>query len=189
MKRLLVILSVIFITSCETESLDPLLREQINNPTSGSGSGEATIQGRWRYATYEMEVITTTTGGSGTSNVSETISINDVQGANVDFNPDGTLNQAGALEIAESTDGDPPTNRTLDLTGSRGSYILSGTVLSTNIFNDLLGSTADPSGLIIRVTTLSSSSLNLSFSGSNSTMSGTENIETMFSGTATFTRR
>jgi hypothetical protein len=31
--------------------------------------------------------------------------------------------------------------------------------------------------------------LNLSFSGSNSTMSGTENIETMFSGTATFTRR
>ncbi|MBF4985053.1 hypothetical protein FNJ87_12145 [Nonlabens mediterrranea] len=186
MKKLFVILiSVLALTSCETEALDPGL----NPSTGGTGSGNvdaALLVGDWLYTDVETNTTTTTTV-SGTP-VSITASVDFVSSnAIMTFNVDGTYAITGDLEFEVINQGVSQGNQT-NTFNDVGTYTVTGDILTLN--------SASPNNVTpfddtttLTITTLNSTDLSIDINGLSTQTAGGGSIEILIDGFADFVRQ
>ncbi len=187
MKKLLIILiSIITLTSCDTEALDPGLNP-VAGGTGGGGSVDATlIVGNWLYTDVETNTTTTTTV-SGTP-VSITASVEYVSSnAIMTFNADGTYAITGDLEFEVFNQGVSQGNQT-NTFNDLGTYTVTGDILR---FNSASPNNVTPfdDTTTLTITTLNTTDLSIDINGLSTQTAGGASIEILIDGFTDFERQ
>ncbi len=192
MKKLFIILiSVLSLTSCDTESIDSGLDP--NSTGTGTGSGgtgggtnASLIVGNWLYTDVET-LTTTTTNIMGISNVITASNEFVSSDAILTFNTDGTYTIIGDLTFELFTQGMSQGNQSNTFNDS-GTYTVTGDILELVSTVPGTGTPFDDT-TTLTIDTLNNVDLFIDIDGMSTQNAGGSSIDVLIEGTADFERQ